>query len=39
MTDAIEYECLRCGLRVDHDGEKECPKCGGELRNVATPRE
>ncbi|WP_435154304.1 rubrerythrin-like domain-containing protein [Haladaptatus sp. DFWS20] len=34
------YECENCGERVSalqHPGE--CPKCGGEMRNVSVSRE
>ncbi|WP_435363899.1 rubrerythrin-like domain-containing protein [Haloarchaeobius sp. DYHT-AS-18] len=39
MTSSAEYECLSCGLRTEDADENECPKCGGELRNVSLPRE
>ncbi|MDJ1433426.1 rubrerythrin-like domain-containing protein [Halostagnicola sp. A-GB9-2] len=32
----LEYECFRCGRRetVDDALLSECPRCGGDMRNV-----
>ena len=34
------YECRECGSRhVSEERELECEECGGQLRNIAVPRE
>ncbi|WP_435358367.1 rubrerythrin-like domain-containing protein [Haloarchaeobius sp. DFWS5] len=34
-----EYECVRCGARVDSPGSCDNYLCDGSVRNVAVPRE
>ncbi|MFB6184250.1 MAG: rubrerythrin-like domain-containing protein [Haloarculaceae archaeon] len=34
------YECLDCHARIVTDGHVDvCEECGGEVRNIAVPRE
>ncbi|MFC4356593.1 rubrerythrin-like domain-containing protein [Halobium salinum] len=34
------YECYDCGEReTSVDSRTECESCGGEVRNIAVPRE
>ena len=34
------YECVACGTRVVSDDHlPSCPDCGGDVRNIAVPRE
>jgi rRNA maturation endonuclease Nob1 len=34
------YECSDCGRRfTTQDHEATCEECGGDLRNIAVPRE
>ncbi|MFC6726853.1 rubrerythrin-like domain-containing protein [Halobium palmae] len=34
------FECLDCGTRETSEGLiSECADCGGEVRNIAVPRE
>jgi predicted nucleic acid-binding Zn ribbon protein len=39
MPSTNTYECPNCGARIDADSHPgECEDCGGELRNISTPR-
>lgn len=33
------YECIECGNRVEAASPGDCPECGGEMRNLDTPRD
>jgi len=34
-----EYECVRCGTRVEEPGTCNRPLCDGSVRNIAVSRE
>jgi hypothetical protein len=36
-----EYECVECHNRIttEDDFHGVCPGCGGEMKNIAVPRE
>nr|WP_299263712.1 rubrerythrin-like domain-containing protein [Halorientalis sp.] len=34
------YECVSCSRQIRTDGHlSSCEECGGEVRNIAVPRE
>jgi len=33
------YECFDCGARTRSTDGRECPECGGELKNLGLSRD